>query len=129
MPGEIALDSTMAIRFLNGDPTVVAEVTSLPGIVLPLVVVGELLYGAENSARPLENLPRFLQFVDACTVLPIGRDTAASYSRTRFALRHKGRPIPENDVWIAAQCLENGWILATGDDHFSHVDGLTVRRW
>jgi len=53
MPGETALDSTMAIRYLNGDPTVVAKVTALPPVVLPLIVVGELLFGAENSARPL----------------------------------------------------------------------------
>ena len=129
MPGDIALDSTMAIRYLNGDPAVVAKVATLPRVVLPLAVVGELLFGAENSARPLENLSRYFGFIDVCTVMPMGRATAVSYSRTRCALRRKGRPIPDNDIWIAAQCLEHKWILAADDEHFAYVDGLLVERW
>lgn len=129
MAGETALDSSTAIRYLNGDSAVVAQVTALPTVVLPVIVVGELLFGAENSARPLTNLSRYLQFIDACIVVPMGRETAASYSRTRLALKHKGRPIPENDIWIAAQCLEQGWKLATDDEHFAYVDGLVVERW
>lgn len=129
MPGEIALDSTTAIRHLNGDLAVVAKITALPTVVLPLIVVGELLFGAENSARPLENLTRYLQFIDVCIVVPMGRETAASYSRTRSALKRKGRPIPDNDIWIASQCLEHGWKLATDDEHFVHVDGLAVEQW
>ncbi|MEH2160824.1 MAG: PIN domain-containing protein [Nostoc sp.] len=44
-------------------------------------------------------------------------------------LKHKGRPIPENDIWIAAQCLERGWRLATNDEHFSYVDNLIMEQW
>ena len=119
----------MAIRYLNSNPDVVAKVTALPTIILPLTVVGELIFGAENSARSLTNISRYLQFIDTCIVLPMGRQTAALYSQTRLSLRRKGRPIPENDIWIAAQCLENGWKLATNDEHFSYVDGLVVERW
>ena len=60
MSGEIALDTSVAVRFLNGDPDVVSRVLALPEIFLLVVVVGELLFGAENSTRPLKNLPRYL---------------------------------------------------------------------
>jgi tRNA(fMet)-specific endonuclease VapC len=129
MSGEMALDSNTAIRFLNGDSAIVAKVTTLPSVALPLAVVGELLFGAENSARPLENLTRYLQFIDACTLVPMGREPAAAYAKVRRSLKLKGRPIPENDVWIAAQCLEHGWTLNTGDQHFTYVDGLVVEQW
>jgi tRNA(fMet)-specific endonuclease VapC len=33
---------------LNGDAAIVARVLALPEVVLPMVVVGELLFGAEN---------------------------------------------------------------------------------
>jgi len=56
-------------------------------------------------------LPRYLKFIAACIVVPLGRKTAVSYAQTRLALKRKGRPIPMNDVWIAAQCLEQGWVL------------------
>lgn len=107
MSGEIALDTSVAIRFLNGDTAITARVLALPEIILPTVVVGELLFGAENSTRSLQNLPRYLEFVSACVVVPLGRETAAVYAQTRLALKRKGRPIPMNDVWIAAQCLEH----------------------
>lgn len=45
MIGEIALDTTTAIRYLNGDQNVVGKVLSLPNIALPIIVIGELLFG------------------------------------------------------------------------------------
>ncbi|MBD2435428.1 type II toxin-antitoxin system VapC family toxin [Nostoc sp. FACHB-110] len=129
MSGEIALDTSVAVRFLNGDEVVVSRVLALPEIVLPTVVVGELLFGAENSTRPLQNLPRYLEFIEACVVVPLSRETATVYAQTRLILKRKGRPIPMNDVWIAAQCLEQGWVLVTDDTDFDYVDGLMLERW
>jgi tRNA(fMet)-specific endonuclease VapC len=129
MSGEIALDTSVAIRFLNGEVAITARVLALPEIILPTIVVGELLFGAENSTRPLQNLPQYLEFISACIVVPLGRQTAATYARTRLSLKRKGRPIPMNDVWIAAQCLEHGWVLVTDDTDFNYVDGLMLERW
>jgi tRNA(fMet)-specific endonuclease VapC len=114
---------------LNGDSAVIDRVLTLPEILLPTVVVGELLFGAENSTRPLQNLPRYLEFIAACAVVPLGRETAAVYAQTRLALKRKGKPIPMNDVWIAAQCIEHAWVLVTDDADFSYVDRLTVEHW
>ena len=98
-------------------------------MVLPIVALGELLFGAENSARSVQNLPRYLEFTEVCIVVPLGRQTAAVYAQTRLVLKRKGRPIPMNDIWIAAQCLEQGWVLVTDDTDFGYVDGLVIERW
>ncbi|MDZ8083772.1 MAG: hypothetical protein RMX35_32480 [Nostoc sp. DcaGUA01] len=66
MNGNVALDTSVAVRFLNGDRTVLAHVLALPTVILPTVVVGELLFGAENSSCSLHNLPRYLEFIDTC---------------------------------------------------------------
>jgi tRNA(fMet)-specific endonuclease VapC len=66
MAGEIALDSTIAIRFLNDDAAAVRKGFSQAVVILPIPVVGELLFGAENSTRPVENLSRYLQFIQTC---------------------------------------------------------------
>ncbi|BAY34990.1 virulence associated protein C (plasmid) [Nostoc carneum NIES-2107] len=129
MSGEIALDTSVAVRFLNGDEVVVSQVLALPEVVLPTIVVGELLFGAENSTRPLQNLPRYLEFIQTCVVVPLSQETAAVYAKTRMALKRKGRPIPMNDVWIAAQCLEQAWVLVTDDTDFNYVDDLVLERW
>jgi tRNA(fMet)-specific endonuclease VapC len=129
MSGEIALDTSVAVRFLNGDAAIVARVLALPEVMLSMVVVGELLFGAENSAHPLKNLPRYLEFIEGCVAMPLGQETAVLYAQTRLALKRKGRPIPMNDVWIAAQCLEQSWVLVTDDTDFDHVDGLILEHW
>jgi tRNA(fMet)-specific endonuclease VapC len=129
MSGEIALDTSVAVRFLNGDATVIDRVLALPEIILSVIVVGELLFGAENSTRPLQNLPRYLEFTSVCVVEPLRRETATVYARSRLALKRKGRPIPMNDVWIAAQCLEPGWVWVTDDTDFDYIDGLMLEHW
>lgn len=129
MSGEVALDTSVAVRFLNGDAIVTERVLVLPEIVLPMIVIGELLFGAENSTRPLHKLPRYFEFISVCIAVPMGRETAAVYARTRLALKRKGRPVPMNDVWIAAQCLEHSWILVTDDTDFDYVDGLVLEHW
>jgi len=41
-------------------------------------------------------------------------------------LSQKGKPIPENDIWIAAIAKEAGLPLLTKDKHFQEVDGIQV---
>nr|WP_267871665.1 hypothetical protein [Nostoc sp. CHAB 5715] len=86
----------------------------MPNIVLPLPIVAELLFGAENSARSLQNLTRYLQFIEACAVVTMGRQTATSYAQTRLSLKRKGRPIPENDMW-------------NGGNHYSQEYGAIAK--
>lgn len=45
---------------------------------------------------------------------------------TRISLKKKGRPIPENDIWIAATCLEHRIPLVTSDSHFNWIEDLMV---
>jgi tRNA(fMet)-specific endonuclease VapC len=90
-------------------------------------VIGELHFGALNSQRPRENLQRIRKLVDRCTPLSIHPKTAQAYARIRLQLKRKGKPIPENDLWIAASCLSENLPLATEDAHFLEVDDLVVR--
>ena len=41
-------------------------------------------------------------------------------------LRKKGKPIPTNDIWIAAQAMELGAKLVTFDGHFKEIAGLRL---
>ncbi len=68
-------------------------------------------------------------FADDCAVRPCGRATARRYAAIKNELRRQGRPIPENDLWIAATALEHGLLLVTRDEHFQHIGGLEIERW
>lgn len=71
----------------------------------------------------------FLAFADICSILTPDRQTEEIYAAARAQLKALGRPIPENDVWIAALCLQWDLPLLTRDAHFTHVKGLTVRKF
>jgi len=126
MNGKFALDTNIAIAVLNGEQAVVNKLRNVAQVFLPLPVVGELLFGALNSRHQETNLLRIQQLIQRSIILEMRSETASLYARTRISLKQKGRPIPENDVWIAAACLEHRLALITNDTHFKSVDGLIV---
>jgi len=126
---DIALDTSVAVRYLNRDESVMQRLYPYAEVFLPTVVVGELIFGAENSSRAAQNLPRYMEFIELCEIIPIGKSTAIIYAQTNLSLKRKGRAISPNDVWIAAQCIERRWTLVTDDSDFDRVDGLIVERW
>jgi tRNA(fMet)-specific endonuclease VapC len=56
-------------------------------------------------------------------------ETARQYGLIRADLAQKGRPIPDNDVWIAAIAIEYNLVLVTRDTHFENIDKLSIERW
>lgn len=63
------------------------------------------------------------------TQLACDAETAQHYGRIKQGLRRRGRPIPENDLWIAATALQHQLVLVTRDDHFYLIEGLATERW
>ena len=95
-------------------------------VLLPIVVIGELLYGFRNGSRLERNTGELQEFLENpfVSVPPTTLTTADRYARVAARLRAKGRPIPSNDIWIAAHAMETGADLISYDGHFDHVDGL-----
>jgi len=98
-------------------------------VALPTIVAGELLFGALNSGLQARNYTRYEAFIDGALLLCVDRDTARHYAQLRLALKRAGRPIPENDIWIAALCLQHGLVLVTSDGHFADCPGLVTENW
>jgi tRNA(fMet)-specific endonuclease VapC len=119
----------MAIAAINrpgGAGSVASWVASFSETVLPTPVVGELFFGALNSGRPRENTTTIETLCKGCRIVPVDLGTAQTYARVRAYLKKAGTPIPENDVWIAAICVQHSFPLATFDTHFAKVEGLAV---
>ena len=126
MNGKVGLDTNIAIAALNGETGIINKLRDATQVCLPLPVVGELLFGALNSRHVKTNLPRIQRLIQESIVLEMGSETALLYAKIRMSLKQKGRPIPENDIWISASCLEHDITLITNDTHFKWVEGLTV---
>ena len=119
----VALDTSVAIEVL-ADHAKSLTSQAIAEFLLPVPVVGELRYGALNSTRVEENLAEVERLVGRCRILDVTVATAHVYARLRLDLKQKGKPIPENDVWIAALCVEHNIPLAFVDSYFDAVDGL-----
>ena len=126
MHGRIALDSDIAIKFLNGDKTIESFLSNYTEFYLPVIVVGELIFGALNSRHVDENLARHKKLIQRANILEITEATANIYAKSRLALKKKGTPIPENDLWIAAICIEHKMPFITNDAHFKGIDNLML---
>lgn len=123
------LDTNILIRLLAGDEVVLQRVAESESIKVPSIVLGELFYGAQKSGRRAENLVRVEQLASTNIVLPISVGTARFYGQIKEQLRVAGRPIPENDIWIAALAREHDLPLVTLDGHFDHIPDLVIVRW
>lgn len=122
----ILLDSNAYSAWKRGHPGVAALVRSSREVLVPIVVVGELLYGFRYGSRQAQDTRELHAFLDNRRVDVVGTTmtTADRYARIASALRSKGRPIPTNDIWIAAHAMETGADLVSSDQHFAAVEGL-----
>jgi predicted nucleic acid-binding protein len=123
---KVMLDTNAYSEWKRGNPAVMSIIRRAERVCFSAVVAGELLYGFRRGARFAKNvgeLEAFLADPDV-DLVEVGRVTADRYARIMDRLRESGRPIPTNDVWIAAQALETGADLVSFDRHFEHVDGL-----
>jgi tRNA(fMet)-specific endonuclease VapC len=127
--GRYALDTNVVISLFAKDPQVTASMQNGREIFIPIIVIGELYYGAKKSARCEENTAKIDEFVAENVILPCDLGTARQYSEIKDQLRHKGRPIPENDIWIAAIALQYQVTLVTRDPHFREIEGLVLEQW
>jgi len=124
----IAVDTNAYTAFKRGDPAIVAVLQYATEIIVNVTVLGELLAGFAAGSRQSENRGELTRFLDSprVKVAPCNAATADCYALVYAALRRQGQPIPTNDIWIAASCLEHGAALLTLDGHFQHVGGLRV---
>ena len=125
----LILDTNALSAFADGDPGMAGALGDQAQLAIPVVVLGEYLYGIRRS-RFRKRYERWLdEGADAFTILDIGAATASHYAAIRQELRDAGSPIPTNDVWIAALSREYRWPVLTRDRHFAAVNGLRVRTW
>lgn len=128
MPGRILLDTNIVVALFPAEEAVSRRFVE-GEVSIPSTVLGELYYGALKSVHTARNLARINDLAESVKVLDCDAVTARYYGQIKDRWRVKGRPIPENDIWIAAVALQFELPLATRDDHFKEVEGLTLEVW
>lgn len=124
----LVLDTNAYVAFKRGRQEAVEILQLAETIVIPVVVLGELLAGFAFGGRETENRRELTAFLDAprVQVAAVDATTASWYGRVYANLRRLGRPIPANDLWIAAVALQSGLPVFSYDRHFENVEGLAL---
>jgi tRNA(fMet)-specific endonuclease VapC len=120
-------DTNAYSAMMSGQKTIIALIRKAEKVLFSPIVAGELFYGFQKGARFEENRKKFMFFLKKPRVetIPITNGTAEIYGRFMKHLRSKGRPIPTNDIWIAAQAAEAEVVLLSYDGHFANLPNLS----
>jgi tRNA(fMet)-specific endonuclease VapC len=118
MTGEILLDTNTVIDIFNDVPSAQNKFKQSDRVLLCSPVLGELFYGAFKSTKTAVNVARVERFATQLTVLSCDTDTARWFGKIKHGLIAKGRPIPVNDMWVAAVAKQHDLTVATRDQHF-----------
>jgi tRNA(fMet)-specific endonuclease VapC len=94
------------------------------------VTLAELHYGAEKSARRLENLQAIEHFAARLEVLAFGAKAAAHYGQIRAELERGGTPCGPHDMQIGAHARSEGLIVVTNNmREFARMPGVRTENW
>jgi tRNA(fMet)-specific endonuclease VapC len=129
MNGSYLLDTNIVIDLLGRNEATETQLAEASTVYIPSIVLGELYYGSYKSTRVESNLAKLERFAAKSAVLNCDNDTARYYGQIKNELRRKGKPIPENDIWIAAISMQYGINLVTRDAHFAEIAGLSLESW
>jgi tRNA(fMet)-specific endonuclease VapC len=125
----LILDTNALSAYLDNTPGAVEIVSAAHELAIPVMVAGEFAFGIAKS-RHRQAYERSLQrMLDRCTVLDIGMETARHYAAVRLELKSAGKPIPANDLWIAALSRQHATPVMSRDSHFDFVAGLRRLTW
>ena len=125
----VLLDTSAYSALQRGHQPVLDVLRRSETVAVSAVVLGELYSGFRAGNRWAENTAQLTQFLSkpSVRVLDVTEETALRYAEVDIYLRKKGRPIPRNDVWIAAVALEHGLQLLTLDVHFREIPLLPIQ--
>ena len=125
----ILLDTNIISAWLKGETAIADKINQSLEVYIPIQVLGELYFGAQYSTQLELNLRNIQKLANNYTVLNTDRETASIYGIIKASLKKKGRPIPENDIWIATIAQQYQLILITRDKHFNEINSLEIENW
>jgi tRNA(fMet)-specific endonuclease VapC len=130
---KFVLDTNIVIAAMHGDPRVLdrLDAADLADVGIPILAIGELLYGARRSQRVEANVAAVETLQQALPVLPLTMAVVERYAEVRSELAARGLPKGDFDLVIAATALDAGAVLVTHDGGLGDgaISGLEVEDW
>jgi len=125
----VILDTNGLSAIADGDLALEPLLHRAAEIAVPVIVLGEFRYGIKQSRNQGQYERWLADWTPSCRVLVVDEGTAAEYAEVRGELKRIGRPIPANDLWIAALARQHALPLLSRDRHFDLVPKLKRLVW
>jgi len=125
----LILDTNALLAAADRHPAALEVVAKAERLAVPVIVLGEYRMGIAQSRRRAEYENWLREWVATVTVLDIDNETTYHYAAIGLELRRSGKPIPTNDLWIAALCRQYSVPLISRDRHFDVVKDLERIDW
>jgi tRNA(fMet)-specific endonuclease VapC len=125
----VILDTNALSAVADNEPAAVREFSQAASIELPVIVLGEYRFGIARSRHRSEYEKWLGELIDATRILPVDHETSSHYVQVRAELKKAGKPIPSNDLWIAALSRQHRLPLMSQDRHFDAVQNLKRIGW
>ncbi len=117
------IDSSVLIEIIRGN----TQLDDASTYFINSVVYAEVLYGYLYTGHTERQFTEQLSKLNIIT-LQVTAETASIYTRKKLYLNKQGMPIPDNDMFIAATCIEYKLRLLTLDfKHFKRVPDLKIQ--
>lgn len=123
------LDTNAVSAAANSDPAIIAILARAEQVAIPVIVLGEYRYGIAQSRHRATYENWLAGLLHDCFVLDINEPTTHHYAEIVLELKHIGKPIPTNDLWIAALSRQHSLPLLSRDRHFDLVAGTKRIGW
>ena len=123
------LDTNALSAFVDGDVGVGEVLRRQARAAIPVIVLGEFRYGIAESRHRAAYEAWLGSELGHFDILAVTDETTILYATVRVALKRLGRPIPANDVWIAALALQHRLPILSRDQHFDDVPQIERRSW
>jgi len=122
------VDTNIIVEFLRGNPNAITYLQKNRNYLVSTIVFGELTFGVENAAQYVKHTKQLKDFMVDVEIIKIDGETAKFYGKIKSELKKIGKPIPDNDIWIAALALQHNHTLVTIDAHFANVNLLQIKK-
>lgn len=123
------LDTNALSAAADDDTGISAILARADQVAIPVVVLGEYRYGIAQSRNRASYEKWLAGLLRDCMVLDVNEPTSHYYAEIVLELKCKGKPIPTNDIWIAALCRQHSLPLVSRDRHFDQVTGSKRIEW
>jgi len=123
------IDTNIMIAYFKQDIAIMEKFHTINDLYIPSITIGELYLGAHLSLKVEKNINNINNLLYQFKILNVTQNTAQNYGSIKATLRKTGKPIPENDIWIAAIAKEHDLIIATRDKHFLSLDFIQTESW